>query len=128
MMKIALLIGGSSCFGLSIYYTILGVDFVEEGDEKMQEMLRNFIFLFAFAGFDFYLESFSLMDDIDGTTKCKNIYRLQCSEESLETLLKSSEKRKKLGERKEVEDNLKKERHLMKVRKIESYFENEECS
>lgn len=55
VMKIALLIGGSSCFGLSIYYTIFGVDFVEEGDKEMEEMLRNFIFLFAFAGFDFYL-------------------------------------------------------------------------
>ena len=87
----------------------------------MQEMIRNFIFLFAFAGFDFYLESFSLMDDIDGTTKFKNEYRLQCPDENLEALLKSTEKKKKIDKNEEM----KKESKLTCIRRVETYLENE---
>lgn len=43
--------------------------------------MREFLFLFAFAGFDFYLESFALMDDSDGTSQCRANYQLKSFDE-----------------------------------------------
>ena len=58
------------------------------------------------------------MDDIDGTTKFKNEYHLQCPDENLEALLKSSGKKKKI----EKQEVMKRESNLMPIRKIETYM------
>lgn len=91
-MKIALLIGGASYFGLGLYYTLSATSFTDGKDPELEKKIRNFLFLFAFAGFDFYLESLALMDDIDGSTHCKSIYHLQCPHENIAILLKSTAK------------------------------------
>lgn len=80
LMKIALILGGTSYFSLGIYFTFDQTSFTNNADPELDSTIQKFIFLFAFAGYDFYLESIALMDDTDGSTQCEYTYKLQSSD------------------------------------------------
>jgi hypothetical protein len=87
LMKLSLLIGGASYFGLSLYYTVVDVQFTGGSDPESDSNIKNLLFLYAFSGFDFYLESFSLIDGVDGTALGMMRSQLQCPEDDMEILL-----------------------------------------
>jgi hypothetical protein len=46
------------------------------------------LLIYINAGFQLFLEMFSRMDSIDGTSDFKNDYKLHCNPEDMEALLK----------------------------------------
>ena len=76
IFKLAVIIGGASYFGLGIYYTIVDGEFTNGASPKLDDIILELLFLYAFAGFDFHIEIISMVDDSDGTNLNKSDYKL----------------------------------------------------
>lgn len=76
VFKLAVVFGGTAYFGLGIYYTIVDGEFTDGASPKLDNIILELLFLYAFAGFDFHIEIISMVDDTDGTTENKSNYKL----------------------------------------------------
>lgn len=103
-MKLAVLVGGISYFILGMRYTLHHEKFTNSEDPELDEIIQNLIFLYAFAGFDFHLELFSLFDDTDGTSHCKSTYQFKLQEDDMEILLHGRPLRKEYANRLQREE------------------------
>ena len=87
IFKSTLLVGSTSFFVLGMYYLVQSLKFTEGKSEEADEIITNLLLIYINAGFQFYLEMFSRMDSVDGTSGFKNNYKLHCHPEDMEALL-----------------------------------------
>ena len=74
LIKISIAIGAGSYFGLGMYYTVVDGKFTDGQSQELDGVILNLILLFAFAGFDYHLEIFSIIDETDGTNQYNLTY------------------------------------------------------
>jgi hypothetical protein len=79
--------GAVSFFGIGIYYTVTDKNITNDKDPKIDQLVKDIIFLYIFAGFELFNEIFSKVDDVDGTATFKGGYLLENDSENMQLLL-----------------------------------------
>lgn len=116
-IKFLVLLGASANFALALYFTITDAVYLEAALELTQT-IKNMLLLYAFSGFDFYLELFGLMDSVDGTSYYKGNYTLHCEPDDMEILLhgkKITRKTKKLAQRRNSRSSRNSKAHKLQI-------------
>ena len=85
--KLALILSAGSYIAVGMYFIFDPSKSNNFIPPEMGNSFRSIVILYSFAGFDYHIETLSLVDELDGTTNLRTNYTLNCKQSSMEFFL-----------------------------------------